>query len=400
MNKIQLRPALAFLGNLLDHYTSAVFSLCTPLLMPLLFPNLSTYSHLIKAFSLLPLTVISKPLGAIFFSYITQRKNPELSLKLSYCGMGLTSLSFALLSLNIEPDTLYLFLILTRLLQGFFSSGETINGAMYVLDFAKEKQKGLSAGFYDACSLAGYILASFLIYYLQKEQLFTQYWRLLFLFGILTTLPAFFLKKPSSIPITEIKIAPIKLLTALQISVISGISYAFFSLCFVFTTHATTLFQKCELTNLTKQTSNLLIIDLFLLPICGLISGKISYVSLMKSSLIAASFLVPLLFFQLKSLTIHELFFIRLTFTILGAIFSSGVFRYCKDKMPYKNQTVALSLSFSLGSSLMGQSFALISTSVYNFFPSPLIVGTFFSFLCLLGLIMLQIKDEKTAKLI
>jgi MFS transporter, MHS family, proline/betaine transporter len=398
MPKISLRPLVAFLGNLFEHYSSAVFCLCTPLLMPIFFPSMPISSNLIKAFSLLPLTIITKPIGAVAFSYLAQKKGPEFSLKCSYFGMALTSLSFSLIPLNANPDFLYVFLVLTRLLQGFFSSGETINGAIYVLDHTHDKQKGLAAGFYDACSLAGYVIASYLIYYFQKADSFHTHWRLLFILGAFTVLPAFFLKKPAAKDVPEIS-SDIKLTSLLKITIVTGISYAFFSLCFVFT-NSLAFFQKYDSHTISKQTTTLLIIDLCILPMCGLISRKIPYQVLMKGSLFIASITVPIMLGYAESFSLIALFFMRLFFTILGATFSSGVFRFCKDTLPFKTQTVALSLSFSLGSSLIGQSFALVSTTIYKFFPSLLNTGLFFSCLCLLGLTTLQKNLEKAPKLV
>lgn len=397
MNK--LRPFLAFLGNLLDHYSSAVFCLSVPLLMPFFFPHSSISEQIIKAFSLFPLTVITKPLGAIFFSYLSQKKSPEFSLKISYCGMALTCLSFALIPLRASSDTVYIFLMSSRLLQGFFSSGETICGAMYVLDQTCEKRKGLASGFYDACSLAGYVVASFLIYHFQINHLFENHWRILFLLGTLSVLPAFFLKKPSYAPEDNIQ-APVKLINALQIIIVTGLSYAFFSLCFVFTSTPGVLYKTNQTHLITKHTTYLLLIDLMLLPLCGLISRKIPYTQMMRVSLFLALILVPFFLFSAEQLCSSQLLILRLLFTILGAIFSSGVFRFCKDTLPYKNQSQALSFSFSLGAALIGQSFALVSASLYKFLPSIFFVGLFFSFLCLLGLTALQKNLEKDPKLV
>lgn len=399
MNKIQLRPYLAFFGNLLDHYSSAMFCLSTPLLITMFFPNISLCSNLIKAFSILPLTVFTKPLGAMFFSMLTQKKGAETSLKISYIGMAFISLTLGLMPLNINQNAFHLFLIITRLLQGFFSSGETINGAMYILNHTHEKQKGIASGFYDACSVAGYVLASFLIYYFQIHNLFTNYWRVLFLLGSLTVLPAFFFKKPSLTLHTTSHYSP-SLLPALKIAFIAGLSYAFFSLCFLFTSFLAALFQNYEGPIITKQTTSLLIIDLILLPICGLISNKISYLKLMKIALIIASILVPFLLFLIPIMSLFHFFMMRLCFTILGALFSCGLFRFCKDTMPHHHQLVTLSMSFSLGSALIGQSFPLIATTLYKIFPSGLSIGLFFSCLCLLGIISLEKKSSKLANFI
>lgn len=394
-----LRPYLIFFGNLLDHYSSAIFCLSTPILMGMFFPNEPFISNLIKGFSILPLTIFTKPLGAIFFSYLTQKKSAEASLKISYIGMACLSLTLGFIPFNHDPHIIYLCLIIARLLQGFFSSGETINGAFYILNQANEKQKGLISGFYDASSLAGYVLASFLIYYFQIHNLFHNHWRLLFFLGSFTVLPAFFFKQPSLKEDSSFY-PPITLINSLQIAVMTGISYAFFSLCFVLTSSLGTFFHQHKESSITKQTTILLIIDLILLPLSGLLSRKISYLSLMKGALITGAVLAPGLLFLMPLMNLSQLFIMRLCLTTLGAIFSCGLFRFCKDIMPHKHQFIALSISFSLGSALIGQSFALIATSIYKIFPSGLNIGLFFSFLCLLGLTTLRKKSKNIPNLI
>lgn len=75
------KRALAFLGNFFEHYDTALFGLMLPFLSEKFFPGEYPLQSLIKGFILLPLTVLSKPVGAWFFSFLSFKKSQNFPLK-------------------------------------------------------------------------------------------------------------------------------------------------------------------------------------------------------------------------------------------------------------------------------------------------------------------------------
>ena len=59
--------AAGFLGNVLDHYDTALYGLLVPWLAPLIFPKEDPIVALIVAYGLLSAGIVTRPLGALFF---------------------------------------------------------------------------------------------------------------------------------------------------------------------------------------------------------------------------------------------------------------------------------------------------------------------------------------------
>jgi MFS family permease len=399
----KLRSSLAFLGNLFEHYDSAIFSLLIPFLSSKLFPSDCVSISLCKGFSFLPLVLLSKPLGSLFFSWLSCAKNPEFSLKLSYVGMAIVTAAIGFLPLNEKLTFLPYIIVIIRLLQGFFSSGETINGAMYVLENTSADKKGLFSALFDASSLAGFLIASTLISFYKFHNLLDPYWRTLFWVGSLSFIPAFILKKPSQ-PLKPISFnktfIEIPKLAFLKVFMASGLSYAFFSLCFTFSNGALGLLTSITPLQNQHQTTLLFLIDLLLLPLFGMMSKLIDYQKLMKFSLLLALIYVPYSFFLLTRADLKGIFLIRLVWTTLGALFSANLYQFYQALFPNRAQLISLSISLSLGSCILGHGFSSSALLIFNLTGLASSIGLLFSLMAFTGFIVLQKNLQKKSYLL
>lgn len=54
------------LGNLFEHYDTALFGFLSPFLAPLFFPKHDPLTALILTYAIIPLGMVMRPLGALF----------------------------------------------------------------------------------------------------------------------------------------------------------------------------------------------------------------------------------------------------------------------------------------------------------------------------------------------
>src|SRR6187399_383973 len=85
----------ACLGNLFEHYDTALFGFLSPFLAPLIFPEQDPITALIFTYAIIPLGMLARPLGALVFGYIGDLYGRERSLFFTLAGMALISFCIA-----------------------------------------------------------------------------------------------------------------------------------------------------------------------------------------------------------------------------------------------------------------------------------------------------------------
>src|SRR5262245_113042 len=77
------------LGNLFEHYDTALFGLLSPFLAPLFFPGQDPLTALILTYCIIPLGMIARPIGSLIFGYIGDTRGRKEALVLSLMGMAI-----------------------------------------------------------------------------------------------------------------------------------------------------------------------------------------------------------------------------------------------------------------------------------------------------------------------
>src|SRR5687768_7340833 len=86
----------ACLGNLFEHYDTALFGFLSPFLAPLIFPEKNPMTALILTYAIIPLGMLARPLGSLVFGYIGDVYGRKYALFLTLAGMSLISGCIAL----------------------------------------------------------------------------------------------------------------------------------------------------------------------------------------------------------------------------------------------------------------------------------------------------------------
>lgn len=399
------------IGNILEHYDTALFGLLAPFLAPLFFPNFNYINGLILTYGLLPLGILSRPLGSLIFGWIGDHIGRKEALFISILGTAsVTGLMGCLPTYNQVGIYAPILLALSRILQNLFASGEYIGGAIFVLEHYEKDKKSLLGSLYSCSTILGILAASALIGVFTNYEIIETHWRWLFFLGFLTGGVGIFMRfRTSESPeFMHVKafIKPITTWTILKnyrreffsIIAISGFSYAVFETIFVFMNGYLPAVSQVDSTQVTNLNTLLLFLDLLLLPFFGWMSDKLSP----KNNMFLAAFFILISAWPLLACcdgaSYSQVVFVRATLIILGVWFCAPFHAWTQRLIPVQHRYTVVSFGYAIGSQLIGAPTASLSLWLYRStqeVASPAIYLMFFGFIVLMALRKEIFKAEK-----
>lgn len=345
------------IGNFLDQYDHTLFGILAPFIAPLFFEKNDPLTALILTYGMIPLGLLSRPLGSLFFGALGDRKGRRAALSVSLCGMAFATTLIGFLPLYSEVGIFApIGLAAVRLLQGFFAAGETVGGSIFVLEHTPAEKRGFFSGLYDASSIAGMLLGSALVTALAMRGWVESSWRLLFWGSALLALVGIYLrfKSQESVEYSEGKHLTWKELLAEKQSFFSlvlaaGFSYTTYSLSFLLMNGLVPLVTEYTKADVMKINTALLALDMVLLPLFGSLGKK----SMLYGASFAAVAAVPL-FTLLEGASLPLIIFIRTALVLAGVAFAGPYHAWALEQIAPRGRYRILSLSYSIGSQAIG----------------------------------------------
>lgn len=365
------------LGNLFEHYDSALFSLLSPYLAPLFFPGTDPLSALILTYCIIPLGMLARPIGSLVFGYIGDVKGRKEALVLSLSGMAAITGCLAFTPTYFQAGIAApILLSLGRVIQNFFASGESIGGAILLIENSPESQHTMASSLYSASTIAGILLASLGVSFLCALNLIQECWRLLYLLGSATAIFACILRMKLDLP------APTKLAISsfvsnlkscwemrgpfLTIAVAAGFSYASYTMALVMLNGFIPLISSITQDQMIHLNTFLLLIDFLLLPLFGLLASRYSRSSVMIcAGAVAVVSGVPLLWL-LEQNSFALVVAVRLCLVVIGVWFSAPFHAWSQELIPSAHRYTVVSLAYAIGSQLFGGPTAVVSLWLFQ----------------------------------
>lgn len=369
------------LGNLFEHYDAALFSLLSPFLAPVFFPLQDPLTALILTYCIIPLGMIARPLGSLIFGYIGDTHGRKEALAFSLSGMAIVTGLMGFLPTYHQVGILApILLCIGRIFQNFFTAGEVMGGAIYLLENSPESKKNIISSLYDSSKIAGVLLASAGVSILCTLNMIQDYWRLLYFSGCFTAVFVAFLRvkvtlSPFFVPSLRSSENSFRFIlkscwnerqALIAIAVASGFSYASYTLSLVMMNGFVPLVSHVSKTEMMHLNTILLGIDLLLLPLFGILSNRFSREKMMMLSGLVAMISGFPLFWLLDGASLMTVITIRLLLVMIGVCFSAPFHAWSQTLVSASHRYTVISFGYALGSQILGAPTAAISLWLFQ----------------------------------
>lgn len=189
----------SFLGNFIEWFDYATYTYFAIQIGEVFFPEDSGINSTLLAYAIFAISFIFRPLGALFWGSVGDKKGRKASLSISIFVM--TGAAF-IIGLLPGYDTIGLaaplLLLVMRSVQGFSAAGEYSGAAVYLAEYAPVRRRGLYCALVPASTAAGLLggstaalLAKAL---LSDESLLAYGWRIPFLLALPLGLIAWYIR--------------------------------------------------------------------------------------------------------------------------------------------------------------------------------------------------------------
>ncbi|WP_198045995.1 MFS transporter [Novosphingobium aquimarinum] len=187
-------------GNFIEWFDWFLFVSFSLYFAPIFFPPGDRTVQLLQSATVLAIGFVVRPLGALAFGLLADRRGRRLALALSVALMCFGSLLIAVTpgyaEIGIAAPAL---LLIARLAQGFSVGGEYGSSATYISEMAGRRYRGLWSSFQCVTLVLGQLAALALLLLLQAvlsvDQMSAWGWRVAFLVGAALAVAVFYLRR-------------------------------------------------------------------------------------------------------------------------------------------------------------------------------------------------------------
>ncbi|MBV6756202.1 MFS transporter [Rhodococcus opacus] len=137
-----------FLGTFVEYYDFSVYGFLVVFTAPLFFPSANPTTSVLASLGAFAGGYVMRPLGALFFGSLGDRRGRRIALLVTIVGMGVSTMIMGLLPTYASIGVLApILLIVARLLQGFCAGGEIVGAATLVAESSPDRKRGLLQSF-------------------------------------------------------------------------------------------------------------------------------------------------------------------------------------------------------------------------------------------------------------
>ena len=367
----------AFLGNFFEHYDTALFTALAPFIAHLFFPSSSSVASLIYAYALIPIGMLARPIGALIFGRIGDLYSRESALFYSMAGMAVVSFFIAICPTYEKVGALGAVLLgACRFLQNLFASGESMGGAIYILEQSPKEKHDLLSGLFSMSTVGGILAASLAVASCCHFGNVEESWRILYLIGCFTGFFGLILRKnrngekrqgSQAFQGNFLKTLWEQRRFVAIIALASGFTYSTFSVGLVLMNGFIPVITDFSKEDMIQLNAALLAYMMILLPFLGKLASSLSRELLMKSTLAFTAIFAPFLFTFLGGASFPQIVAVRGILVTLGVMFSCSFHAWAQTLVPKEHRYMILSMGYALGTQLLGGPCSAVSLGLFHF---------------------------------
>lgn len=192
--------ALATLGNILEWYDFTVYGFLAVAVATNFFPNTDPVASLLATLAAFGAGFIARPIGGIIMGRIADRRGRKFVLLTSMVLMALGSLLLAVApTYAVIGAAAPVLIVVARLCQGFSAGGEFGSSAVYMVEWAGPKSRGLFGSLHQVASygglLVGLLVVASVTAIVGPDNMLAWGWRIPFGIGVLLAFVVVYLRR-------------------------------------------------------------------------------------------------------------------------------------------------------------------------------------------------------------
>lgn len=187
---------LALFGTFVEYYDYALYGFSAPILAQHFFPKEDPIVSLLQTYGIFLVGSCSKPFGSLIFGYLGDRFGRAFTLRFTITGIAIPTLCIGFLPGYerigyIAP----LLLLICRVFQGIFVSGESDNARIFLYEMLPEKNRCFANSLaYFTCMIGIYVASVFAMLPHTTSHPFAS-WRICFILGGILGIILFLLRR-------------------------------------------------------------------------------------------------------------------------------------------------------------------------------------------------------------
>jgi MHS family proline/betaine transporter-like MFS transporter len=402
-------------GSMLEWYDFAVYGFLTSVIAKVMFPAGDATASLLLSVGAFGVGFLTRPLGALVFGVLADRKGRKLALLLSFGLMGVATFAIGLIppfaAIGVAAPLLVVF---ARLLQGLAAGGAMGGATAMLTEHAPPGRAGYFAS-WQAASQAGALLlgalaAATVSALVSPAELNTWGWRVPF-FASAVILPlALFIRRRVDDPDAFVRedhtaSSPLKLLwqthrsavaRGFGITIIWTVSTYFF---FVYVPLYAHTVLKLPMSTTLFSNSLALALMLVIAPLAGHLSDRVGRYTLMIAGALAIVLLIrPGFGFLLNHPQAAALATFQAVSAVLAALFIGPAPAAIAELFPISVRSSGMGIAYNFSVTVFGGFAPLIATSLIARTGNPLSPTWYVMFSCGLSLLTLLLTRRTSSR--
>ncbi len=358
------------IGNAIEWYDFAIFGFLVPITAKVFVSStINSASALLYVYALFAIGFISRPIGSFIFGYIGDRYGRATTLRIT---VWLMSIPTVLIGLMPTYTTLGVFtpiiIALLRSFQGLAMGGEFTGSIIYLTEAAPKKHHSLFGSFGYISTTTGILIGSgavtLLHHFFNQHEILRFAWRVPFLFAIVLTLIAYFLRKHLPEPTTTATDSSVKnpniiaftqyikaMVHSISLNIFNAIGfYIFFIFSVTYFHHYLHISAHYAL---TMNTICLLVL-IVVMPISGFLSDCYGRKKILAIASITLLIAITPIFYFFSGTNLSLTFILLLLLSVVFGLLQGSLPATFVSLFPTKIRASGLSVSFNISNAIFG----------------------------------------------